>query len=166
MVESLAAARTARVVTASTRASAGVWQDTGGPPLADALRAMGYGVDHVVVVADGDPVEAALREAVADGVDLVLTTGGTGCSPTDLTPEMTRRVVDREIPGIGELLRADGLRRGVTTAALSRGTAGIAGATAIVNLPGSPRGASEGLEALSGLLGHLMDQVAGVDHRR
>jgi molybdenum cofactor synthesis domain-containing protein len=157
-------ARTARVITASTRAARGVREDTAGPALAAALRELGLTIDGIVVVPDGDPVERAMRMAVRDQIDLVVTTGGTGCTPMDLTPEITRRVVDREIPGIGELVRHDGLTRGVTTAALSRGTAGIAGQTVVINLPGSPRGAAEGLEAVSGILGHLLDQVAGGDH--
>lgn len=156
--------RSARVITASTRAAQGVREDTAGPALAAALRDLGLTVDGIVVVPDGDPVERAMRMAVGDQIDLVVTTGGTGCTPMDLTPEITRRVVDREIPGIGELVRHDGLTRGVATAALSRGTAGIAGATVVINLPGSPRGATEGLEAVSGILEHLLDQVAGGDH--
>jgi molybdenum cofactor synthesis domain-containing protein len=158
--------RTARVITASTRAAQGVWEDTAGPALAEALRGLGLTVDGIVVVPDGEPVERAMRMAVGDQIDLVVTTGGTGCTPTDLTPEVTRRVVDREIPGIGELVRADGLARGVRTAALSRGTAGIAGVTVVINLPGSPRGATDGLQAVAGLLDHLLDQVAGGDHAR
>lgn len=143
-----------------------MWEDTAGPALAEELRTLGLAVDGVVVVPDGEPVERAMRIAVTDQIDLVVTTGGTGCTPTDLTPEVTRRVVDREIPGIGELMRADGLARGVRTAVLSRGTAGIAGATVVVNLPGSPRGATEGLQAVAGILDHLLDQVAGGDHAR
>ncbi len=158
--------RTARVITASTRAAAGVWEDTAGPALAERLRSHGLVVDGIVVVPDGDPVERALRAAVSDQLDLVVTTGGTGCSPTDLTPEITRRVVDREIPGLGELVRADGVARGVRTAALSRGTAGIAQGTVIINFPGSPRGAVEGLGAVADLLDHLLDQVRGGDHAR
>lgn len=159
-------ARTARVITASTRAAAGVWEDTAGPALAERLRGHGLDVDGIVVVPDGDPVERAMRAAVFDQLDLVVTTGGTGCSPTDLTPEITRRVVDREIPGIGELVRADGVARGVRTAALSRGTAGIAAGTVVINLPGSPRGAVEGFDAVADLLDHLLDQVRGGDHTR
>lgn len=158
--------RTARVITASTRAAAGVWEDTAGPAVAERLRYRGLVVDGIVVVPDGDPVERALRAAVADQLELVVTSGGTGCSPTDLTPEITRRVVDREIPGIGELMRADGVSRGVRTAALSRGTAGIAGGTVVINLPGSPRGAVESLDAVADLLDHLLDQVRGGDHAR
>jgi molybdenum cofactor synthesis domain-containing protein len=157
-------ARTARVITASTRAAQGVRADTAGPALAETLRGLGLTVDGIVVVPDGDPVERAMRMAVADQIELVLTTGGTGCTPTDRTPDVTRRVVDREIPGIGELIRADGLARGVRTAVLSRGTAGVAGATVVINLPGSPRGAAEGLAAVADILGHLLDQVAGGDH--
>lgn len=153
-----------RVVTASTRAATGVRADSAGPALAAAVAARGMAVDKVVVVADGDPVEQALRDAVEAGLDLVLTTGGTGCTPADLTPEATRAVVDREIPGLGELVRADGVRRGVPTAVLSRATAGIAGRTVVVNLPGSPRGALEAFEAIGPVLAHLLDQVAGGDH--
>jgi molybdenum cofactor synthesis domain-containing protein len=155
----------ARVVTVSNRAAAGVYEDRGGPVLVDGLRAMGFTVDGPVVVPDGDPVEAALRDAVAAGYDVVLTTGGTGLSPTDGTPEATRRVVERPVPGIAEAIRAYGITHGVATAALSRGLAGIAARTIIVNLPGSPGGCRDGIAVLSGLLPHAVEQVQGGDHR-
>ena len=158
--------RVARVVTASTRAAAGVWEDTSGPIVADGLRALGLEVQGPVVVADGEPVRAALAAAVAEGIDLVVTTGGTGHTPTDLTPEMTRRVIDRESPGLAEAVRAYGVAAGVPTAVLSRGIAGIAGVTLIVNLPGSSGGARDGVAALSPVLIHALDQVRGSDHRR
>ena len=95
------------------RAAAGVYEDKSGPVLADLLRSAGCAVDGPLVVPDGEPVEAALRDAVAGGYDVVVTTGGTGLTPGDLTPEMTRRVVEREIPGIAEALRAAGAAAGV-----------------------------------------------------
>jgi molybdenum cofactor synthesis domain-containing protein len=155
----------ALVVTASNRAAAGVYDDRGGPVLVEGLRAMGFAVDGPVVVPDGEPVEAALRDAVAAGYDVVLTTGGTGLSPTDLTPEATLRVVDRPVLGIAEAVRAYGVAHGVPTAALSRGVAGLAGRTLVVNLPGSPGGCRDGIAVLSGLLPHAVDQVRGADHR-
>ena len=155
----------ALVVTASNRAAAGVYEDRGGPVLADGLTAMGFAVDGPVVVPDGEPVEQALRRAVEDGYDVVLTTGGTGLSPTDRPPEATGRVRDREVPGLAESIRGYGVRAGVPTAALSRGLAGLAGRTVIVNLPGSPGGCRDGIAVLADVLPHAVDQVRGVDHR-
>ena len=154
----------ALVVTASNRAVAGVYPDRSGPVVAQGLTALGFTVDGPQVVADGDPVEAALRSAVANGYHVVVTTGGTGLTPTDLTPEMTRRVIDREIPGIAEAIRAYGAAAGVQTAALSRGIAGLAATTIVVNLPGSTGGVRDGLAVLAPLLVHAVEQVAGSDH--
>ncbi|WP_326611825.1 MogA/MoaB family molybdenum cofactor biosynthesis protein [Streptomyces scopuliridis] len=155
----------ALVVTASNRAAAGVYADTGGPILADGLSALGFAVDGPKVVPDGDPVEQALREGVAAAYDVILTTGGTGISPTDGTPDATRRVLDYEIPGIPEAIRAEGAAK-VPTAALSRGLAGVAGRTLIVNLPGSTGGVRDGLAVLGRLLVHAVDQIHGGDHPR
>jgi molybdenum cofactor synthesis domain-containing protein len=141
-----------------------VYPDRSGPVLVEGLAALGFEVDGPLVVADGDPVEVALRDAVAAGYDLVLTTGGTGLSPTDRTPEMTRRVVDREVPGLAEALRAHGTAGGVPTAVLSRGTAGLAGRTLVVNAPGSTGGARDALAVLGPVLAHAVDQVGGGDH--
>ncbi|MBL1285506.1 MogA/MoaB family molybdenum cofactor biosynthesis protein [Streptomyces sp. For3] len=155
----------ALVVTASNRASAGVYADKGGPLISEALTGLGFAVDGPQVVPDGNPVEAALRAGAAAGYDVIVTTGGTGISPTDRTPEATRRVLDREIPGIAESIRAEG-RDKVPTAALSRGLAGIADRTLIVNLPGSTGGVRDGLAVLGRVLVHAVDQLRGGDHPR
>ncbi len=154
----------ARVVVASNRASAGVYADTSGPLLAAGLRELGCAVDDlIVVVPDGDPVGAALRTAAAEGVDVVVTSGGTGINPSDRTPEVTRALLDHEIPGIAEAVRAYSRDR-VPTAVLSRGIAGVVGRTLVVNLPGSTGGARDGLAVLGPILAHAVDQIRGGDH--
>ena len=123
----------ALAVTVSNRAAAGVYSDRSGPVLVDLLRRAGCNiVDGPLVIPDGDPVEEALRDSVAAGYDVVVTTGGTGLTPADLTPEMTRRVLDREVPGIAEAIRTTGAAAGVPTAILSRGMGGLSGRTLIV----------------------------------
>ncbi|WP_416901854.1 MogA/MoaB family molybdenum cofactor biosynthesis protein [Micromonospora echinospora] len=153
----------ARVIVASNRAAAGVYADTSGPILVAGLRELGCVVDDPVVVPDGDPVGGALRAAVADGMDVVLTSGGTGVTPTDRTPDVTRAVLDHEIPGIAEAIRAHS-RATVPTSVLSRGLAGVAGRTLVVNLPGSTGGARDGLAVLGPILAHTVDQLRGGDH--
>jgi molybdenum cofactor synthesis domain-containing protein len=156
----------ALAVTASNRAAAGVYEDRSGSVLAGLLVEAGCAVDGPLVVPDGPPVEAALRDAIAAGYDVVVTTGGTGLTPGDLTPEMTRRVLDREIPGIAEAIRAAGVAAGVPAAMLSRGLAGLAGRTLIVNLAGSTGGVRDGIAVLAPVLRHAVDQAYGGDHPR
>ncbi|MFG2299398.1 molybdenum cofactor biosynthesis protein B [Actinacidiphila glaucinigra] len=153
----------ALAITASNRAAAGVYEDRGGPLVVAGLREMGFTVDGPRVVPDGDPVGNALREAVAEGYDVVVTTGGTGISPTDRTPEVTRAVLDYEVPGVAEAVRAAG-REKVPTAALSRGVCGVAGRTLVVNLPGSTGGVKDGLAVLAPILVHAVEQIHGGDH--
>jgi molybdenum cofactor synthesis domain-containing protein len=155
----------ALAVTVSNRAAAGIYPDRSGPVLVELLRSAGCAVvDGPLVIPDGDPVEAALRDGLAAGYDIVVTTGGTGLTPGDQTPEMTRRVLDREIPGIAEALRSAGAAAGVPSAILSRGVAGVAGRTLIVNLPGSTGGVRDGMAVLAPVLGHAVSQINGGDH--
>ena len=152
------------VITASNRSAAGVRPDTSGPILVAGLRELGLEVAEPLVVPDGEPVGEALRAAVASGIDLILTTGGTGLSPTDRTPEMTRLVIDREVPGLADAIRGYGVQHGIATAVLSRGIAGLAGRVLIINAPGSPGGCRDAIAALSPVLLHALDQISGLDH--
>jgi molybdenum cofactor synthesis domain-containing protein len=152
------------VIAASNRAAAGVYEDTTGPLIVAALQDAGFEVVGPVVVPDGEPVGAAIREAVDGGARAVVTTGGTGLTPTDLTPEVTRALLDREVPGIAEAIRAYGRAQGVPTAALSRGLAGVVGQALVVNLPGSRGGVKDGLAVLLPVLRHAVEQIVGSDH--
>ena len=154
----------ALVITVSDRSAAGTREDVSGPTGAAALRALGFTVGEVVVVPDDPEVlQLILRRAVDDGVPLVVTTGGTGLGPRDVTPEATARVIERPVPGIAELLRAAS-RDKIPAASLSRGIAGVAGSTLIINLPGSPGAVRDGIAALVPILWHAVDQVSGGDH--
>lgn len=154
----------AEVVVASNRAAAGVYADETGPLLVAFLHELGFVVAEPVVVPDGEPVGAAIAAAASGGARVVLTTGGTGLTPTDLTPEVTRALLDREVPGIAEAIRAAGVAAGVPTAVLSRGLAGVVGACLVVNLPGSRGGVQDALAVLRPILVHAVDQVVGGDH--
>ncbi|CAM3445762.1 molybdopterin-binding protein [Nocardioides dubius] len=154
----------ARVVVASNRAAAGVYADETGPIIVEALQGWGFVVGDPVVCPDGEPVGAAIAAAVADGARLVLTTGGTGLTPTDRTPEATRPLLRFEVPGIAEAIRAAGLAKGVPTAMLSRGVAGVAGDALVVNLPGSRGGVRDALAVLEPVVQHALEQIVGSDH--
>jgi molybdenum cofactor synthesis domain-containing protein len=164
-MSALAGDARAVVVTASNRASSGVYEDRSGRALADGLKALGFAVEGPHVRPDDVAALAqVMREAVGSGADVVLTTGGTGLSPTDVTPEATRQVIEREAPGIAEAVRRYGAENGVPTSVLSRGLAGTAGRTLIVNLPGSTGGVRDALTVLGPLLPHLVSQLRGGDH--
>lgn len=155
---------TAVVITCSTRAATGVYEDRGGPIIVAALREQGFEVADPTVVPDGPAVGEALAAALGRRPDLVVTTGGTGLSPTDGTPEATRTVIDREVPGLAEAIRSYGVAQGVPSAVLSRGLVGVAGPTLVVNLPGSSGGVRDGLAVLLPVLGHAISQLRGGDH--
>ena len=157
--------RSARVVIASTRAATGVYDDRCGPIIADWLSDRGFSVADPAVVTDGEAVREALLVALGEGVDVIITSGGTGISPTDATPEATLAVIDYQIPGLADAIRRSGLPA-VPTSVLSRGICGVAGRTLVVNLPGSTGGVRDGLTVLADVLGHAVDQLAGGDHHR
>lgn len=154
----------AAVVVASNRASARVYADETGPLISDWLREQGFDCDEPDVVPDGDPVRKAIAAAVDAGARIVLTTGGTGLTPTDRTPEATAPLLDREVPGIAEAIRAAGVAKGVPAAMLSRGIAGIVGDCLVINLPGSRGGVKDGLAVLEPVVRHAVEQVIGSDH--
>lgn len=158
-------ARSARVIIASTRASAGEYADECGPIITEWLGRQGFSAAEPVVVADGEPVGDALRGALDGGADVVITSGGTGIGPTDTTPEQTVAVLDYMIPGLADAIRRAGLPK-VPTAVLARGVCGVAGRSLVINLPGSPGGVRDGLAVLADVLDHALGQLAGEDHRR
>ncbi len=157
-------ADTAAVITISTRAAAGIYDDTSGPIIVAALAELGFAVSGPVVVPDGDPVAEALQAAIADGHAVVITTGGTGLNPHDHTPEMTRPLLTREVPQLAAALARYGVEHGVPTAMLSRGLVGVAGQTLVVNLPGSRGGVRDGMAVLAPVLHHAVSQIRGGDH--
>lgn len=154
----------AAVITASNRSSRGERADSSGELLAARLRELGCEVGAVTVVPDDVPaIRGAVRAAVDGGADVVITTGGTGVTPTDVTPEATRPLLEREVPGIAEAIRLAARER-VPTSVLSRGLAGTIGTTLVVNLPGSPGGVKDGVAVLAPILGHVLSQLRGGDH--
>jgi molybdenum cofactor synthesis domain-containing protein len=150
------------VVTVSDSAATGTREDRSGPQLKERAQAMGFAVTSMELVPDeASQIAGALRTLADSGqVSVILTTGGTGVALRDVTPEATRGVIEREIPGLGELMRSEG-RKSTPMAVLSRGLAGVRGRTLIVNLPGSPKGAVESLDAIAKLIPHLVDLLEG-----
>jgi molybdenum cofactor synthesis domain-containing protein len=153
------------VIIASTRAAAGVYEDRTGPVIVGWLTQRGFDVPGPIVVADGIGVNRALLAAIGERVHLVLTSGGTGISPTDGTADATADIVDYQIPGLADAIRRSGLPH-VPTSVLSRGVCGVREGTLIVNLPGSTGGVNDGLGVLADVLDHALDQLAGQDHPR
>ncbi len=153
----------ALAITVSNRAAAGVYPDKSGPVLADLLRDAGCEVSGPLVIPDGSAVEIALQDAVAAGYDVVVTTGGTGLTPGDGTPEMTRLLLDREVPGIAEAIRASGLAAGAVDAGLSRGLVGVSGSTLVVNLAPSRAAIRDGMATLTPLVAHVIAELSGLD---
>lgn len=152
------------IITASNRASAGVYQDTSGEILKTGLQNLGYEVISAVVVPDDVAlIGLEISSALTANVDLIVTTGGTGISPTDVTPEATAPLIKKLLPGVSEALRAYS-REKVPTVDLSRGLAGINGKTFILNLPGSPGGVKDGLVVIERIVPHALEQIAGKDH--
>ncbi|MGI9016561.1 MAG: MogA/MoaB family molybdenum cofactor biosynthesis protein [Euzebya sp.] len=156
---------TIAIITVSTRASAGVYSDTAGPAVAEVLTAAGFTVSGITVVPDGrEGVSAAIIAACVEA-DVVITNGGTGLHPKDTTPEATLDVIDREVPGMAQAIRAVSLQI-TPMAMLSRAVAGIRGSTLVINVPGSPKGARESIEVVVPVLAHAVDQLAAGDHVR
>ena len=158
-------AHEATVITCSTRSAAGERPDGSGPAVVDALRDAGFDVapEPILLPDDEDLIAATLAGLADGGARLIVTSGGTGLTPGDRTPAATLRAIDREVPGMAELMRAAGLAS-TPMASLSRGVVGVRGSTLVVNLPGSPRGAIESLQAVLPVLRHALEQLAGGDH--
>jgi molybdenum cofactor synthesis domain-containing protein len=152
-----------RVVTVSDRVSQGVREDGSGPLLVELLQPLGEVEGPFVVPDDVSAIKKVVGDALSKHVDLVVTTGGTGISPRDVTPEAVRQLLERELPGIAEAIRAKGAET-IPTAVLSRGVAGVTWGTLIVTLPGSTGGVRDGVEVLLPLAQHVIDQLRGGDH--